>query len=339
MNTTTRQTLLVMTLSALGSWNAASAQVAPPTILEVDVENYVSYVEDTTDVTRFATLPNATPAAVPKNFYTSVIIGDIVAVNGQPAKGTVTFHLRKIGLTATPNPGDSIADTGRSQFSNTVFEILGNDGTPVGSVMSVGLAGAGAPPPGSPLTQTQGNNAIVGGTGAFFGVRGTTGQSVTSQTVAARQASIAEDPANRRKNGGGKVRFLLTVIPMSVPQIVPTSSGPAVTHSGDFSLVTPSKPAVAGEILSAFVTGLGPTRPGVDPGRPFPSSPLAAVNSPVEVKVNGKSAEILAAVGYPGSLDSYQVNFRMPADTAKGTATVQVIAAWVAGSVANIAVQ
>ena len=54
-------------------------------------------------------------------------------------------------------------------------------------------------------------------------------------------------------------------------------------------------------------------------GQPFPSSPLASVNSPVEVTVNGKPAEVLSAVGYPGAVDGYQVNFRVPPDTAKGS--------------------
>ena len=105
---------------------------------------------------------------------------------------------------------------------------------------------------------------------------------------------------------------------MAVPQIVTTANGPAVAHSNDFSLVTSSKPAAAGELLSLFATGLGPVTPGVNPGQPFPSSPMAAVNSPVAVTVNREAAEVLAAVGYPGAVDGYQVNFRMPSDVAKG---------------------
>jgi uncharacterized protein (TIGR03437 family) len=96
---------------------------------------------------------------------------------------------------------------------------------------------------------------------------------------------------------------------MSVPQIVTTALGPTVTHSSDFTLVTASRPATVGEILSLFVTGLGPTVPRVNPGQPFPASPLSAVNSPIEVTVNGKSAEVLGAVGLPGAVDGYQVNF------------------------------
>lgn len=118
-----------------------------------------------------------------------------------------------------------------------------------------------------------------------------------------------------------------------------TPSGPAVTHSSDFSLVTSSKPAAVGETLSIFMTGLGPARPGVDPGQPFPSSPLAAVNSPLEVSVNGKPAEVLAAVGLPGTVGGYQVNFRLPSDMAKGTTTIQVSAAWIAATPSAIEVR
>ena len=135
------------------------------------------------------------------------------------------------------------------------------------------------------------------------------------------------------------MRWVLHIIPMSRPEIVATPAGPAVTHASDFSVVTVSKPATPGETLSLFATGLGPTRPGVDPGQPFPAKPLAIVNSPVDVTVNGKSVEVLGAVGYPGSLNGYQVNFRLPPDTAAGTATIQLSAAWIEGAAVTIAVQ
>ncbi|HWT79137.1 MAG TPA: hypothetical protein VN648_10085, partial [Candidatus Methylomirabilis sp.] len=91
--------------------------------------------------------------------------------------------------------------------------------------------------------------------------------------------------------------------------------------------------------LSLFASGLGPIRPAVDPGQPFPASPLAVVNSPVTVTVNGEPAEVLAAVGYAGAVDAYQVNFRVPPDTAKGTAVIQVNAAWIPGPSVNITVR
>ena len=92
----------------------AKGQATPTTILEIDVENIVQYQEDTPDVTKFATDPNITTAVLPRNFNVVLIIGDIVAVNGQPAKGTVTRSIRTILLRPAPVPGQGIADTVRN---------------------------------------------------------------------------------------------------------------------------------------------------------------------------------------------------------------------------------
>ena len=74
---------------------------------------------------------------------------------------------------------------------------------------------------------------------------------------------MAEDPSHRRINGGLPARFFLHIIAMATPEVIVTTDGPAVTHSTDFTLVSPSKPAAAGEILSLFATGLGPVVPGL----------------------------------------------------------------------------
>ena len=318
--------------------NLALAQTAPPAILEVDIENIVEYQTDISDPPKFASNPNVTPSVPSRNFFPAVVLGDIVAVNGEPAKGTFAGYPMGIAVTPAPNPGQAIADTKRISVGIRTFEILKSDGTPVGTIMCLGL-NAGPPPPGSPLSQTGQNFAIVGGTGAFLGARGQQGGRQTSRTIPIRAASIAEDPANRRKNGGGRVQWLLTLFPMSAPQIVTIPAGPDVTHSSNFTLVTASKPAAAGEVLSLRATGLGPTRPGVDPGKPFPPSPQQVVNSPVEITVNGKPAEVLAALGLPGAVDGYRVNFRVPPDAARGIATVQLSAAWIPGPAIKIAIQ
>jgi len=181
---------------------------------------------------------------------------------------------------------------------------------------------------------------VAGGTGAFLGARGQMSTRLLPGGPGPRTASMTEDPARRRNNGvGGRVQFVVYLIPMTRPAITNTANGPSITHSNDFSLVTASKPARPGEILSVFATGLGPTRPGVDPGRPFPADPPAVVNSPVEVTVDGKAAEIIGAVGYPGSVDGYQVNFRVPSDASPGMHTIQLSAAWIGGPEVRITVQ
>ena len=316
---------------------------ATPVILTIDVDNYVEYQSDIADPAKLATIPSLTLSVQPRNFFVATVIGDIVAVNGQPAKGTVVGRARAIrlnpaGSAAAGGPGAAIGDIHRVSIREEVFEILKGDGTPVGTIMAHGLNSASDPPPGAPLAQTGGNFAIVGGTGAFLGARGQLGEAA-SAAPAPRAASMAEDPSYRRANGGGGQRFVLHIIPMVLPQIAVTLSGPAVAHSSDFTPVSPSKPATAGEVLCLFATGLGPTRPGVDPGQPFPPSPLAAVNSPVEITVSGQPAEVLAAAGLPGAVDGYQVNFRVPPDISKGTATIQLRTAWVTGSPVSIAVE
>jgi len=312
---------------------SAHGQSPLQTTLVVDLQNVVEYQDDNGAPEKFATNSNITSAATFKNFGVVTLIGDIVAVNGQPAKGTYVGRSRGLVTSPAPSPGGAIADVTRTALREHVFEILQSDGTAVGTIMSMGFSG-GAAPPGAPSTD-RANWAIVGGTGAFLAARGT----VAGTGGTGRAASMAEDPANRRIYGGKPLSFIIHVIPMLVPQIVNTANGPAVVHSSGFTLVSASKPAAAGEILSLFATGLGPTLPAVDPGLPFPSNPLAAVNSPVTVTVNGKPADVLAAVGYPGSTEGYQVNFRMPPDAAKGSAIIQVSAAWVAGAPVSIVVQ
>ena len=125
------------------------------------------------------------------------------------------------------------------------------------------------------------------------------------------------------------MQWVLSVIPMSWPQILTTASGPAVFHS-DFSPVTAAKPAKAGEVLIVEATGLGPTVPGVDPGQPFPTDSLFQVNSPLEVTVNGRPAEVINNTGWPGFVDTYRIDFRVPDGMTAGMASIQITAAWIA---------
>lgn len=220
----------------------------------------------------------------------------------------------------------------------TTFEILKSDGTSIGTIVAAGLVG-GTAPPGSPALATGNNLVITGGTGAYVGIRGQMSVPTAPPGVAIqRGASMTEDPANRRRNGGGTWRWIAQLIPMSAPQVLTTADGPAVLHS-DFSPVTAAKPAKAGEVLIVRATGLGPTVPGVDPGQPFPADTCPAVNSPLAVTVNGQEAEVVVGCGWPGLVDTYRVDFRVPASITAGTASVKLSAAWIAGAPVSIPVQ
>ena len=115
---------------------------------------------------KLGTDPNVTTAIPSRNFRKSVTIGDIVAVNGQPTKGTFVGNFRQIFFRpGAPTPGQAIADITRNSILEFWFEILNIDGTPIGAIMAAGL-GTGSAPPGAPRAVTQGNVAIVGGTGS-----------------------------------------------------------------------------------------------------------------------------------------------------------------------------
>jgi hypothetical protein len=75
----------------------ASAQA----LLTIDVENYVPYHNDMADPAVFASIPNTTEGTV-RVFQRFVFIGDIVAVNGQPAKGIRTARATNVLLSPTP---------------------------------------------------------------------------------------------------------------------------------------------------------------------------------------------------------------------------------------------
>lgn len=305
-----------------------------PEVWAVQTSNLVQYHFDMPDPLKFATLPGVTPRSAVANFYPLIDLSDVVAINGKPAKGTVALWGSGLNLAPSPQPRQAIADVNRVAVYEFRLDIMDVAGNPVGTIVGSGLGG-GPPAPG--LTTGFGTLAITGGTGAFLGV---SGQFAFVGPQAARRASMLEDPANRRTNGGGSPGgWLLHLIPRTRPQVLQTANGPAVVHSSDFTPVTASRPARAGEILSLFATGLGPTRPGLDPGMPFPSNPVQQVNSPIEITVDGKPAEVLGAVGYPGSSDDYQVDFRMPTDNAPGSIALKLIAAWISGPEVQIPVQ
>ena len=169
------KTFLITVACAVGS--EGLAQVTSPTTLEVDVVNIVSYASDAFDASKFATDPNLTTAAPVRNFRIVMAVGDIVAVNGKPAKGSLIARQQAVILSPTPSPGQGVADIVRTAVTEFLFEIQQADGSPVGNVHTLTLSGGAAPlglSGGAALlgTPLEANHVVAGGTGAFVGVRG-----------------------------------------------------------------------------------------------------------------------------------------------------------------------
>src|SRR5260370_37628751 len=149
------KTALAAALCAAAFSPLGLAQVIPSAILQVDVENLVQFVDDVGDPSKFATEPNLTTARDPRNFAQAVYIGDIVAVNGQSAKGTFTRVSTQLALTPSPSAGQAIGATTRGRVVADYFEILNSGARPIRTVVSNGR-GEGSPSLGDPLPGTDG---------------------------------------------------------------------------------------------------------------------------------------------------------------------------------------
>src|SRR5260370_33259966 len=78
--------------------------------LPIDIEKGVNYFQDVTDYSRFATDAGPQAVAASRNFSSGVRIIDIVAVNGEPARGTAFGQQYTLIAGPNPAPGQAIAD-------------------------------------------------------------------------------------------------------------------------------------------------------------------------------------------------------------------------------------
>jgi uncharacterized protein (TIGR03437 family) len=89
------------------------------------------------------------------------------------------------------------------------------------------------------------------------------------------------------------------------------SGGGATLHT-DYSLVNAAKPAIGGETVLIYLTGLGTVTPGLTDGTAGTITTLYRVDADVWVYVGGEQAKVLfqgLAPGYPGL---YQLNVTLP---------------------------
>jgi hypothetical protein len=193
-----RNSLLSLTL-ALALEPAALAQSEAPATLEIDTQNLVIYRHDVFDPSRLATEAGPTSPLPLRSFMNVTWLADVVAVNGTPAKGTMTVRGVFLTLSPNPNPGTAVADIGSGLFSDWVFDILRADSSPLGMILANGWA-FGPRVAGFPSLR-QGNLAVLGGRGAFLGVRGQ-GRRGRPSGGASRVRFRTEDPSMRRTHGG-----------------------------------------------------------------------------------------------------------------------------------------
>jgi uncharacterized protein (TIGR03437 family) len=97
----------------------------------------------------------------------------------------------------------------------------------------------------------------------------------------------------------------------SSPAIFTYEQGGMIVRNSDFSLIGPDNPAVPGDVLLMYSTGLGQTTPAQETGK-FATYPPVANTSTVRVTVGGTEAELIYSMASPGFVGLYQTAFRVP---------------------------
>ena len=91
--------------------------------LRIDIEKTVNYYQDVTDYSRLAVDAAPRPVASSRNFSTGVSIADIVAVNGEPVRGTAFGQGATLITRPNPMPGQALADVFAGGLIEWIFDI------------------------------------------------------------------------------------------------------------------------------------------------------------------------------------------------------------------------
>jgi hypothetical protein len=281
--------------------------------LAVQLEHFAWYWEDG-DPNNYGTVTESlspNPAGFAKGLKRNVIMADVVSINGKPARGAYVSDGLFLPIGASDLP--------RNHSHEFVLDLQTAEGQQIGSLFGTFLS-SGTAAPGAP--RGGGTWAVVGGSGAFVGVRG---QGANMGGSSYHITSMRESTIARRTNARGKLLLDLYLSGVDVPEIL------AAHHANDFSAVTAANPAHPGEMLIVKVKANWPTDPPRTPGTVFGADPMHVVPDFLQAAVNGFPAEIVNRVGWPGERGVYRVDLLLPS-MAPGNAVVNLTAGYVLGS-------
>jgi uncharacterized protein (TIGR03437 family) len=101
------------------------------------------------------------------------------------------------------------------------------------------------------------------------------------------------------------------------PGVFAYGQNQGVVLTPGFALISPSNPAVRGDIVVVFCSGLGATNPAVVAGAA--TSQAATTVNPVSVTIGGVAAQVVFAGLAPGFAGLYQVNLLVPSGAPVGS--------------------
>jgi uncharacterized protein (TIGR03437 family) len=251
------------------------------------------------------------------NIYTGAISVFGQDVYGYPNNFALVMTTPQLIFTgaaraAFVNPGEAVDNN--SDFTPGA--------TPAGSVFSIfgsNLATKVSQPTTVPLPTTVLSTTVtVNGTSApFFYVS-------PDQLVAQMPLNVTPGLATLVVKNGSSSNAVSVIVPAVSPQIGTYGNNLAVATYTDYSTVTSSKPAQAGDTVVLWFTGGGPVNASgkLTTGAESPAG-LSSVTGPYTISVDGVQATSISYVGLtPGSIGLYQASFVLPSGIPAGSHAV-----------------
>jgi uncharacterized protein (TIGR03437 family) len=237
-----------------------------------------------------------------------------VTIQARASVPGYTTATAQIAGQVAPNSAPVLAPNGTFD----IFHPQVGAGLGPGNIVQIygsGLSGVATSPVVLPLpTEVNGTSVLIGGVEAplFFVSPGQINAQIPFELAAGKQYQVIVSA-----NGALTTPQPIQLTP-AVPAILQFTSGAVVAQHTDGTLITDTAPAVPGEYIVIYLTGLGATDIPVASGAASPVDPLARVVDTPVVTMNGNGIAVQFAGLTPGLVGLYQINFQVPDTTPNG---------------------
>ena len=258
-----------------------------------------------------------------------------MAITLRAARSGLAVGTRKIFGTVTEDSGAPVITNGG--IVNAIRSVAGDPVSPGGIVAIYGrnLAARTEQAAAVPLPRTLGGaKVLIGGVEAPFFYASPGQLNVQVPIELAPDASYSVVVLNGERISTPKPLQLVKLD----PGVVAFADGRIIGQHADYSLITPTSPARAGETIILYLVGMGPTTPKVATGVGTPYPPLTYVDVQPVVTIGGLATKVEWAGLVSGAVGLYQVICTVPATAPAGELTLILAQDGVASNQVTIAV-
>lgn len=266
-------------------------------------------------------------------FFTSAGDGFVLGANGQAAflLGGYGFYELAVELQAPTWNGTGVFLQPLGIVNSASFAPITNPIAPLEmvSLFGSGMSSDSAQAPGFPLpTNLAGSQVLINGTAApLVYVSPTYITALVPAAIHAGQPGNAPWATFQVVNNGVKSNAAMVRTNFAAPGIFTTlqnGTGEAAMLHSDYTLVNAAHPAVAGETVLIYLTGLGLVTPSVPDGAAAPASPLSKTNNTIYVFIDNQLATASFSGLAPGFAGLYQVNAVVPQTPDTGDVPLEI---------------